>query len=106
MKGKEKGLVYMRMGWFLLLTVEICIGNSDGGQYYGLADLTKWGLYCTYFTMLLGLFACKPIKNIGDKSAYTASKNKLFQSWKWFSILFELSLLIEIVITVMFWTIL
>ena len=71
------------MLWFILLTVEICVGNSDGGQYYGFADLTKWGLYCTYFTMLLSLFACNPIKNIDDQSAYNSGKNHIFQAWKW-----------------------
>jgi hypothetical protein len=67
--------------------------------------MQKWGLWLTYLTFMTGLFACDPPPT--DASVLLKSyKNSPFQAWKWFTILFEMSLTLEIIITVLYWTIL
>jgi len=98
-QGRENRLVYSRMIWLVILTIEICMDLSEGGTALEVADLTKWTLGLTYFTFLVGLFSpAQPPADQEDK------RNNILQAWKWFTILFELSCVVTIMITIIFWT--
>jgi hypothetical protein len=67
--------------------------------------MQKWGLWFTYFTFMTGLFACTPPAN--EATVLLKSyKNSPMQAWKWYSVLYEMSLTLNIIITVIYWTIL
>lgn len=75
-----------------------------------LAYLTTWGKYLTFFTVLISNFVTQPtLPQFNALEEYdpifTVKKYTIFRAWKWFAILYELSLITEIVITVYFWAV-
>ena len=56
----------------------------------------------TYFTFITGLFSCNPLIT-RDRRQFKQYANRLLLSWKFFIILFQLSFLITITITVVYW---
>lgn len=103
MRGRERWLVYQRMFWIVVLTFELSVDRSDGGTSFEVADLSKWSLWLTYATFVLGLFACAPPVE-KTKQEYQRTRSSPCQSWKMFTVLFELSFLVSIVITLVYWT--
>jgi hypothetical protein len=75
------------------------------GSYRDFYFLTNWGLWLTFFTFLVSLYSTTPVPNKGCL-VLKSYRNSPFHGWKWFTVLFELSLVLEVCITVIYWTLL
>jgi len=106
MVGKEKYLVYFRMGVIVFLTFELSIDLLNGASFIEAPDLTKWGLWITFITFVTGLFSCMPVQDFDSPETYRITKNKPVMAWKLFTICFETALLFEISVTIVFWSLL
>ena len=104
--GKEYIVILHRVFWVVILTFQLSIDKLQHGTFGNeIKYMQKWGLWLTYLTFMTGLFACDPPPT--DATVLLKSyRNSPFQAWKWFTILFEMSLTLEIIITVLYWTIL
>ena len=104
--GKEYIVILHRVFWVVILTFQLSIDKLQHGTFGNeIKYMQKWGLWLTYLTFMTGLFACDPPPT--DAMVLLKSyRNSPFQAWKWFTILFEMSLTLEIIITVLYWTIL
>lgn len=87
MKKREKCLVYCRVFWVILLTGVLCNGFIAGNLVLQIAEFSKWALITTYFTFVYSLFSISPIME-KELMEYHVNKNKLFRSWKFFTVLF------------------
>ena len=67
-------------------------------QFSHLIYLTQWGLWLTFFTLILG--------NLARKGRSQNSNKRVCRIWKAWTIMYELALTMEILITLVFWTIL
>jgi len=103
--GKEHYVVIVRQFWTVTMAMLICLGAIQKGVtiFRDFLFLTKWGLWFTFFTFLIGMFATTPLP---DNSQILLKKyrNDPFHAWKWFTILFQISLTMEILITILYWT--
>lgn len=86
--------------WVILWYNNIIISNQTYAQYFSLARfLTMWGMFFTTFLFFLSLF-------LGLGCSKTTSKHSPFALWKWYIFIFELSLTLEIFITLFYWLVL
>jgi len=82
---------------------------SDYGNYWVSSSkyLTVWGRHSTWFTMFLACMITDITSIQEIKRSYNDSeKYDLFQAWKWFNFMFEFVFVLEICITIMFWSVL
>ena len=63
---------------------------------------TIWGWLLTVTTVIMSQF----LNPTYTARGYFRSKNSCFLAWKWFTILFQFSLIMEIIITPVFWILL
>ena len=103
MKGKESVVMMNRVFWTIVLTVIISMDMFIHGGFSETAKyMSKWGTWLTYSTFMFSLNASSPLPN--DSSVLLKSyKNNPFSAWKWFTMLFQISLTLEIVTTITFW---
>lgn len=74
-----------------------------GGPFYDIKLLTKWGMWSTWFTILLGLYSTKaPPKDFMNRKY----KNSVCQAWKWHIVFFQISATTEVIETIIFWPVL
>ena len=95
--------MFNRILWIVVLSVIICIDMLIHGGFSETAKyMAKWGTWLTYATFMFSLYASSPLPN--DSSVLLKSyKNNPFQAWKWFTMLFQISLTLEVVTTLTFW---
>lgn len=90
--------------FFLLLIISTLVGFEIYNFGYGkeqlshLIYLTQWGVWLTFFTLVFGNLARKPRTQIKNK--------RICRFWKVWTILYELTFVMEFTITLVFWTIL
>jgi len=103
LKGREAYVMFNRILWIFVLSVIICIDMLIHGGFSETAKyMAKWGTWLTYATFMFSLYASSPLPN--DSSVLLKSyKNNPFQAWKWFTMLFQISLTLEVVTTLTFW---
>ena len=78
-----------------------CYNDNDPPEFIILEDfffLTKWGLFLTPVCLILGLFAKPSMSNVKN--------TKRCRVWKFWIFLYELLLLMELFISLFFWTVL
>ena len=94
-----------RCFWLVIFTFEISVNcyNMGGAVYQSIPYFSKWGLWMTYICYIIGLFSTYPPK---DDAKSLTSYNSPFCAWKWYIMLFELSLVIGIFNFFSYWTIL
>lgn len=64
--------------------------------------ISKWCTWMTYLLFVTGLYSCSPLPT--DSTVLLKSyKNNPMQSWKWFTILFEVLITLEIWVCFVFW---
>ena len=66
-----------------------------------LAFLTNWGKWLTFFTFCLAQFVYPREGEISQTRVYSP-----FKLWKWFSIMFAVTLTLEFLITLYYWAVL
>lgn len=103
LKKRETLVVYTRILLLFVMTFEICVDLSQGASQIELPDFSKWGLWMTYVTFIFSLLSVNPLPE-KFKHDFNAIRNNPFYAWKWFTVLFEVSLLSEFVLTIVFWT--
>ena len=104
--GKEHYLVVFRLVAFLMLTVEGCLDMySHGGPWADIRYVTKWGFWMTWICFAAGLFSIEPPAT-GDKALLKKFKYSPWRAWKWQTLLFEIALTFQIMITIVYWTLL
>ena len=95
----------------VLMLIEGLLSVSQSPPLNAIKDLmyfTIWGRWLTVATLLVGGFVYNPEiemvedLNYQDKD-FLHHKYTPFRAWKWYCVLFELTFVVEFLITIFFW---
>lgn len=94
----------MRIFWICIFTFEICVSTYGlgGAIYNSFPYISKWAVWLTYFSELVGLFAVD-MPSDESKSLGSNYKYSPFFAWKWYTILFEMAVTLEIFAFITYW---
>ena len=98
-----------------VLVVLVLLGWIETRFYIYWIFLTFWGQFLTTITILLLILAAsyerRILQNASlDKSGYSESRSSFLGGhaalWKWATLMFEVSIVLEVIITLVYWTML
>jgi magnesium-transporting ATPase (P-type) len=102
--GREYLVLAWRILSLIILSSEVALGyvysDSPINDWY---LLSKWSVYCTWLTTMLGIFSMtEPPKDFMNRKY----KNSCCQAWKWHTIFYQTTFTVISVIAIYFWPVL
>lgn len=97
-------VILIRLALLLILAFDyFCAAYSHLVSLKNIIYLTKWGLWVTIITLLLGLFQ-SPYKRTRAANPKKYSKYNPLALWKLYTVLYQFALINNVLITIVFWS--